>query len=76
MTLVQEVERRGLRLEKLTKYRSTNMGYEVFAPDGFRFTDGCHSFVRYDAKDVRDLLKDHLTIERCPADCDCREVEA
>ncbi len=75
MTLEQEVQHNGLRLEKLVKYRSTNMGYEVFAPEGFRFTDGCHSFVRYDAKDVRDLLRDEsgaLEIEPCPDDCECR----
>lgn len=78
MALADEVERKGLRLEKLEKYRSTNMGYEVFAPDHHRFTDGPHSRVCYDAAEVRDFIKQHKAsdVEPCESDCDCMEVEA
>lgn len=58
---------------KLRQYRRSNPKYEVFAPPGFHFTEGPHSFLAYDAEEARGYTK--YEIERCPEDCDCEEEQ-
>jgi hypothetical protein len=49
--------------------------YEVFAPDGKRFSGTtCHSLLCDSSADVREQLHFH-PLEDCPDDCDCKVPE-
>ena len=45
---------------------------ELVAPDGYRFTDTCHTYPCFGMSDLRERAK-YATLEPCPMDCDCRE---
>ena len=81
MTIFEFAKKNGLVLEELPRYSDRNPKYELWAPEGKRYIDGVHSFICYDAKDVREQIKGigkgpngvASYLEDCPEDCGCKE---
>jgi hypothetical protein len=83
VTIFEYAAQHSLKLEERESYNpGHSQRYELFAPDGMRFIEGIHSFLMWDAADVRDqireLVKQYGTVSRylepCPDDCECKEV--
>ncbi len=63
-----------VKIERLTSRIDRRNGntHEAFAPEGYRFVDGCHSLICSSEAEAL-ATSQFAQIEPCPADCDCKE---
>ena len=51
--------------------------YEIIAPDGYRFSDGCHALLEWNIKDVNEQCRHNELVKCMPGDeCGCEHADA
>ena len=63
--------RQKFELFELIQNHAHDPKWEIFAPDGYRFVDGPHSYL--EMTKAAALAHQRDVIEPCPADCPCKE---